>query len=188
MHSRLNPALANYFDGLVLNQQFEQQSQQLVESIAIAASQQQLVLVTAESCTGGWIAQQLSARAGSSQWFDSGMVTYSNEAKSSILGVDPALLESGGPGAVSEETVLAMTAGALAAADGRADLAVAVSGVAGPDGGSELKPVGTVWIAWQDSSIHQAHCYQFAGDREAVRQATVLAALAGFVQLLQTSD
>ena len=126
-----------------------------------------LIISTAESCTGGWI----------SAWFDSGFVTYSNEAKQRLLSVPSALLGIDGPGAVSEATVLAMTAGAIQGS--RANLAVAVSGIAGPDGGTEDKPVGTVWIAWQWEGKSLARCFHFSGDRESVRHTTVLAALEG---------
>ena len=136
-----------------------------------------LIISTAESCTGGWISQSLTALAGSSAWFDSGFVTYSNEAKQRLLSVPSRLLGIDGPGAVSEATVLAMTAGAIQCS--RANLAVAVSGIAGPDGGTEDKPVGTVWIAWQWEGKSLARSFHFSGDRESVRHTTVLAALEG---------
>ncbi|MDQ2696486.1 MAG: nicotinamide-nucleotide amidohydrolase family protein, partial [Pseudomonadota bacterium] len=136
---------------------------------------------TAESCTGGWIAKVITDVAGSSAWFERGFVTYSNAAKAELLGVAEATL--GGHGAVSGETVAAMAAGALSYS--RADLAVAVSGVAGPDGGSPGKPVGTVWLAW---AVRGGGCrtrrYVFAGDREAVRRQAVLAALEGILDVL----
>jgi nicotinamide-nucleotide amidase len=154
----------------------------LVKQLADKLLANKLIMSTAESCTGGWISQSLTALAGSSVWFDSGFVTYSNEAKQRLLDVPAALFVEGGPGAVSEETVLAMTAGAIA--NSRANLAVAVSGIAGPDGGTEEKPVGTVWIAWQWEAKSLARCFHFSGDRESVRQATVLAALDGCLLLL----
>ncbi len=141
-----------------------------------------LLLATAESCTGGWVSQAITAIAGSSAWFDCGFITYSNEAKRKLLDVPAGLLEIDGPGAVSEETVLAMTAGAVA--NSRARVAVAVSGIAGPDGGSPEKPVGTVWIAWQWEQRRLARKFQFSGDRTAVREASVLAALEGLLALL----
>ena len=141
-----------------------------------------LIISTAESCTGGWISQSLTALAGSSAWFDSGFVTYSNEAKQRLLSVPSALLGIDGPGAVSEATVLAMTAGAIQGS--RANLAVAVSGIAGPGGGTEDKPVGTVWIAWQWEEKSLARCFHFSGDRESVRHTTVLAALEGCLLLI----
>ncbi len=139
-------------------------------------------MATAESCSGGWIAQSLTALAGSSNWFDTGFVTYSNDAKQKLLEVPGSFFEIDGPGAVSEETVLAMTQGAIN--NSRANVAVAVSGIAGPDGGSDEKPVGTVWIAWQWQNKSLARCFQFTGDREAVRFASVTAALEGTLSLL----
>ncbi len=154
----------------------------LVEQLASKLLAKKLIISTAESCTGGWISQSLTALAGSSTWFDSGFVTYSNEAKQRLLNVPPTIFSSDGPGAVSEATVLAMTAGAIQGS--RANLAVAVSGIAGPDGGTEEKPVGTVWIAWQWEKKSLARCFHFSGDRESVRQATVLAALEGCLLLI----
>lgn len=155
---------------------------ELVKRLADALLSRKLIMATAESCTGGWISQSLTALAGSSNWFDTGFVTYSNEAKQRLLQVPQDLFQPDAPGAVSEETVRAMTAGALA--NSRAQLAVAVSGIAGPDGGSRAKPVGTVWIAWQWQDKTLARCFHFAGDREAVRLATVVAALDGCLLLL----
>ncbi|HAJ75877.1 MAG TPA: damage-inducible protein CinA [Gammaproteobacteria bacterium] len=154
----------------------------LVQQLADKLLAKKLIMATAESCTGGWIAQSLTALAGSSNWFDSGFVTYSNDAKQRMLNVPAALFEFDGPGAVSEETVLSMTRGALD--NSRANVTVAVSGIAGPDGGSDDKPVGTVWIAWQWEDKALARCFQFSGDREAVRLATVAAALQGMLALL----
>ncbi len=133
-------------------------------------------VATAESCTGGWVAKCLTDIAGSSEWFYGGVVAYSNALKTALLGVTPALLET--HGAVSEMVVCAMVRGVLKATD--ADCAVAVTGIAGPGGGSVDKPVGTVWIAWarRGAELH-AHCRRFAGDRDAVRRATVAEALAG---------
>lgn len=154
---------------------------ELVERLADALLSRKILMATAESCTGGWISQSLTALAGSSNWFDTGFVTYSNEAKQRLLQVPADLFLPDGPGAVSEETVRAMTAGAIA--NSKASLAVAVSGIAGPDGGSREKPVGTVWIAWQLQDESIARCFHFAGDREAVRLATVVAALEGCLLL-----
>jgi nicotinamide-nucleotide amidase len=141
-----------------------------------------LVVSTAESCTGGWIAQVLTSIAGSSAWFDSGFVSYSNEAKQHLLSVPAEFFIDGGPGAVSEETVRAMTLGAIK--NSRASVAVAVSGVAGPSGGSTDKPVGTVWVAWQYGEKTLAKCFHFPGDRKQVRAATVDKALGGLIELL----
>ncbi len=136
-------------------------------------------LATAESCTGGWIAKALTDVAGSSAWFGWGVVTYSNEAKQSLLGVPAELLET--HGAVSQAVVEAMARGALARSG--ADRAVAVSGIAGPDGGSPDKPVGTVWFAWSrrtaDGDSVRSAMSVFDGDRAAVRRASVRVALEG---------
>jgi len=138
-------------------------------------------LATAESCTGGWIAKCLTDVPGSSAWFEYGFVTYGNSAKESMLAIDPQLIEM--HGAVSREVVQAMAVAAHAVSE--ADIAVAVSGIAGPDGGSEDKPVGTVWLAWLGprgrASSEVAH---FDGDRDAVRRQTVAAALNGALKQL----
>jgi nicotinamide-nucleotide amidase len=153
----------------------------LAEQVAALARQHSLMLVTAESCTGGWIAKALTDLPGSSAWFSAGVVTYSYEAKEALLGVNPRTLEA--TGAVSEQTVLEMVAGALARFG--AGLAVAVTGIAGPSGGTEDKPVGTVWIGWKRRGGYaHAQLFQFAGDREAVRRQTVAAALNGMQQAL----
>lgn len=133
-------------------------------------------LVTAESCTGGWIAKAVTDIAGSSDWFDCGMAAYSYEAKQALLGVRPQTLEV--HGAVSRETVIEMVSGALV--NSGASIAVAVTGIAGPGGGSEGKPVGTVWIGWKRRGGYaRAEVFQFDGDRDAVRRQTVAAALHG---------
>jgi nicotinamide-nucleotide amidase len=135
-------------------------------------------LVTAESCTGGLIAAACTDQAGSSDWFERGMVSYSNEAKTELLGVDAALIRA--HGAVSEPVARAMAAGALARSN--ADWAVAVTGIAGPGGGSAEKPVGLVWLAWCGRGGEpQAERHVFPGDRAAVRAATVVRALEGLV-------
>lgn len=133
------------------------------------------MMATAESCTGGGIAAALTDIAGSSVWFDRGFVTYSNAAKSEMLGVDPALIER--CGAVSEEVVVAMARGACARSG--CALSVAVSGVAGPGGGSADKPVGTVWLACYLAPADRLSCrrLQLEGDRSAVRRQSIQAAL-----------
>lgn len=137
-------------------------------------------LVTAESCTGGWIAKTMTDIAGSSDWFDSGMVAYSYEAKQALLGVRPQTLET--HGAVSRETVIEMVSGALV--NSGASVAVAVTGIAGPGGGSEGKPVGTVWIGWKRRGGYaRAQVFHFDGDRDAVRRQTVAAAVDGLQTL-----
>lgn len=138
-------------------------------------------LVTAESCTGGWIAKTVTDIAGSSDWFDCGMAAYSYEAKQALLGVQPQTLET--HGAVSRETAIEMVSGALAHSG--ASVAVAVTGIAGPGGGTVDKPVGTVWIAWKRRGDYpRASLHQFDGDREAVRRQTVAAALQGLERLI----
>lgn len=133
-------------------------------------------VVTAESCTGGWIAKCMTDVAGSSDWFDCGMAAYSYEAKQALLGVRPQTLET--HGAVSRETVIEMVSGALIHSG--ASVAVAVTGIAGPGGGTDDKPVGTVWIAWKRRGGYaKAEVFHFGGDRETVRRQTVAAALRG---------
>jgi nicotinamide-nucleotide amidase len=134
---------------------------------------------TAESCTGGWIAKSITDNAGSSACFGYGLVSYSNGAKESLLGVNPATLAE--HGAVSEAVVREMAEGALSLSG--ADIAAAVSGVAGPDGGSEEKPIGTVWFAWAlrkgDRADVDATRRLLKGDRDSVRAQTVIIALQG---------
>lgn len=140
-----------------------------------------LTLAAAESCTGGWISKTVTDVAGSSLWFTEGFVTYSNDAKHKRLGVPTSMLRK--HGAVSEATARAMAAGALRRA--RADVAIAVTGIAGPGGGVPGKPVGTVWLAWArrrgrrvETAVELRH---FRGDREAIRRKTVRAALLGLM-------
>ncbi|MFB9067047.1 CinA family protein [Pseudofulvimonas gallinarii] len=142
-------------------------------------------MATAESCTGGWIAKAMTDLAGSSAVFEAGLVTYSNQAKQRLLGVPGDVLA--GHGAVSGPCALAMVDGLLEAVD--VELGVAVTGIAGPDGGSRDKPVGTVWIAWKIRGAPAfARCHHFRGDRDRVRRATVEAALAGLFELLLQAD
>jgi nicotinamide-nucleotide amidase len=141
-----------------------------------------VVLATAESCTGGWVAQVVTSVSGSSEWFDRGFVTYSNEAKREMIGVRAETLER--HGAVSEETAREMAAGALTAS--RAQIAVALTGVAGPTGGTPKKPVGMVCFAWAvRGGTVDATTRHFAGDREAVRRESVIFALQGVVDRVQ---
>lgn len=152
----------------------------LLELAALLQSRGQM-LATAESCTGGLIAAACTDLAGSSLWFERGFVTYSNAAKTELLGVPAPLIAE--HGAVSEPVVRAMAAGALA--HSRAKCAVAVTGVAGPGGGSPGKPVGTVWLGWATPAGLVTEKMQFDGDRQAVRSATVEHALAQLLRLLQ---
>lgn len=148
----------------------------LAENLGVRLRETHHRLVTAESCTGGWIAKAVTDIAGSSDWFDCGMAAYSYEAKQALLGVRPQTLEV--HGAVSRETVIEMVSGALV--NSGASIAVAVTGIAGPGGGSEGKPVGSVWIGWKRRGGYaRAEIFHFDGDREAVRRQTVAAALRG---------
>lgn len=152
----------------------------LARQLADGLIAQRLFVSTAESCTGGWIAKTLTDLAGSSAWFDCGMVAYSYEAKQAMLGVRPQTLER--EGAVSRETVIEMVSGALV--HSAASVAVAVTGIAGPGGGTVDKPVGTVWIGWKRRGGYpKAEVFHFAGDREAVRRQTIAAALRGLLGL-----
>ncbi|OHV13855.1 CinA family protein [Kushneria phosphatilytica] len=139
-------------------------------------------VVTAESCTGGGVAEAITAIAGSSGWFETGYVTYSNAAKQRLLGVSEASLERWG--AVSESVVREMVAGACQ--DSGARLGVAISGIAGPDGGSADKPVGTVWLAWAYGGRTTAECHVFPGNRDEVRRAAVIRSLEGLIESLET--
>lgn len=138
------------------------------------------MLATAESCTGGMIAAACTELSGSSNWFERGFVTYSNEAKTEMLGVEPALIEA--HGAVSEVVARAMAFGAVR--HSRARVSVAVTGVAGPTGGSKEKPVGTVWFAFMVDGVLSSETRRFDGDRAAVRAATVRHAFERLLQLL----
>ena len=160
-----------------MSESIEQLSQQLGD--VLTASGQ--VLAVAESCTGGWIAKILTDVPGSSGWFDRGFVTYSNLSKQEMLGVaEDTLLNQG---AVSEATVREMAVGTLN--NSRADCSAAVSGNAGPGGGSAEKPVGTVWFAWASKNGEIVSLSErFAGDREAVRRQSVEKAMSGILKLL----
>lgn len=152
----------------------------LVAQLARELKARGLMMATAESCTGGLIAGACTEVSGSSEWFERGFVTYSNEAKHELLGVPAELIAQ--YGAVSEPVARAMAAGAVAHSP--AQLAVAVTGVAGPTGGSADKPVGTVWLGWATPAGVFTEHQRFDGDRSAVRQATVRHALAGLLQRL----
>lgn len=154
----------------------------LSAELGLLLSTQNLLVTTAESCTGGGIAEAITRIAGSSRWFSHGFVTYSNEAKSQLLNVSPSLIEK--HGAVSQPVVEAMALGAQQAAN--ADFSIAVSGVAGPDGGTVNKPVGTVWIGWcQRECDPFSTCYQFSGNRKSIRKQTVIESLQGLIHLIE---
>lgn len=157
----------------------------LVGRLAAGLAARRLTVATAESCTGGWVARCLTDRAGSSAWFGYGLVTYSNDAKVRLLGVDPGVLAA--DGAVSEPVARQM-AGGLRRLSG-ADLTVAITGIAGPGGGSPGKPVGTVWFAWEGphAAVPAAARWQLAGSREAIRRQAVAIALAGLVTRLDAA-
>jgi len=137
-------------------------------------------MVSAESCTGGWIAKCCTDLAGSSAWFERGFVTYSNTAKQDSLGVDATTLEQAG--AVSREVALQMAEGARSRAG--VEASVAVTGVAGPDGGTLQKPVGMVWFSWSIAGHAEAEVVNFPGDRDAVRRGSVAHALQGLITRL----
>ena len=159
----------------------EQELNDLAEELGQCLVARGLKLASAESCTGGWLAKIITDIPGSSAWFTGSVVSYSNEAKQSLLGVSENTLKEFG--AVSGETVLEMSDGLFAHTD--ADVAVSISGIAGPDGGSEDKPVGLVWLSWgkRDKSVF-ANPYNFAGDREEVRKQSIKQAINNLQDLL----
>jgi len=153
----------------------------LAEELGTALKKRGWLLAPAESCTGGWVAQSVTAIAGSSAWFDRGFVTYSIAAKMEMLGVNETTLASFG--AVSIETAQEMALGALKHSN--ADIAVAITGIAGPDGGSAEKPVGTVCLAWAASGVVLASSTQhFFGNRQSIRAQAVESALRGLIKVL----
>ena len=152
---------------------------ELAQQVGAALKARGLKLVTAESCTGGWVSMALTAVAGSSDWFERGYVTYSDAAKRADLGVAEETLRR--HGAVSEETAREMAAGALKRGG---QVALAITGIAGPTGGSADKPVGTVSFAWAHGSKISSETRRFDGDRESVRRQSVLHALKGLLQRL----
>ena len=158
----------------------DRQLYELAERAGRALEDKGLTLVTAESCTGGWIAEAITMVPGSSAWFDRGFVTYTNISKQQMLGVRVETLEQ--HGAVSQAVVSEMAEGALKAA--RARIAVSVSGVAGPSGGTPQKPVGTVCFGWALEGMEtQTESRHFPGDREGVRRQSVVHALEGLIEL-----
>ena len=167
--SALTPAL---YDDAVLHR--------LAEQVGDALRRNRHMLCTAESCTGVWIAKMITDIPGCSDWFDCGLAAYSYEAKQALLGVRQETLTE--HGAVSRETVLEMVSGALVTSG--ASIAVAVTGIAGPTGGTPGKPVGTVWLGWKRRGGYPvAQVFHFDGDREAVRRQTVAAALKGVLAI-----
>ncbi|MDR1646945.1 MAG: CinA family protein [Zoogloeaceae bacterium] len=166
----------------------------LAEAVGAALVARGTRLATAESCTGGWVAQTLTAQAGASVWFDCGFVVYSNEAKTRLLKISAALLKR--EGAVSEAVAREMALGTLRCS--RAGIALAVTGIAGPSGGTPEKPVGTVCFGWgwkktdangKEILEAQVMTRHFAGDREAIRRQSVACALCGVLEILrETAD
>ena len=154
--------------------------EQLAQELGTKLKREGATLVTAESCTGGWVAQVVTSVAGSSDWFERGFVTYSNDSKQDLLGVTQATLQK--HGAVSEETAREMAQGALARSKGK--LALAVTGVAGPGGGSREKPVGMVCFAWARGKELKSETRHFSGDRDSVRRQSVIHALEGVLRTL----
>ena len=153
----------------------------LAQELGTALKVRGFVLVLAESCTGGMVAQAVTSIAGSSVWFDRGFVTYSNAAKIEMLGISPATLEKFG--AVSEEVAKEMALGALK--NSHAQIAGSITGIAGPDGGSAEKPVGTVCFAWASINIQtEAITIKFTGNREEIRQQAAAALMAGLIERL----
>lgn len=152
---------------------------ELAKQLGNALLQHKLYCAVAESCTGGSLSAAITNIAGSSQWFDRGFITYTNQAKEEMLGVPGQVIST--HGAVSEATACAMAQGVIA--NSNADVSAAITGIAGPSGGSIEKPVGTVWIAWASNlqPVH-AQCYLFKGDRAAIREQSVIVALEGMIQ------
>ena len=158
----------------------QQHLYELAAQVGVALRTRNRTLAVAESCTGGWIAKVTTDVPGSSGWFDRGFVTYSNAAKTELLGVPKSTIAT--HGAVSAEVVAEMAAGALHRSP--ADVVVAVSGIAGPDGGSPDKPVGTVYLHWTlRNGPTRTECRHFEGNRDAVRRETVAAALQGLLDV-----
>ncbi|MEG3755927.1 nicotinamide-nucleotide amidohydrolase family protein [Psychromonas arctica] len=157
----------------------EKTVQELAQILGKKLTNAGLVATTAESCTGGGVAYAITEISGSSLWFDRSFITYSNGAKTQMLDVETSLITEFG--AVSKEVVNAMAIGAVKNSD--ADIAVAISGIAGPDGGSDEKPVGTVCIAWYNAhSGHKTESYLFVGDRSAIRKQAIRLALLGLIE------
>ena len=158
--------------------------EELVRNLADALCARQSMLATAESCTGGLVAHELTNMPGSSRWYGGGVVAYSNLVKQTLLKVPEEVILA--HGAVSAETVLAMAAGARKLL--QTEAALAVSGIAGPDGGTPDKPVGTVWMAWSVNDAAHALCYRFSGSRREIKRQSALAALEGLLAMFSSPD
>ena len=156
----------------------------LAADLGAALKARDWILALAESCTGGGVAYYVTAIAGSSAWFDRGFVTYSNTAKHEMLGVSAQTLEA--HGAISQQTALEMALGALK--HSHATIAAAITGIAGPDGGSAAKPVGTVCFAWATTGVSESLTLHLAGDREQIREQCIKAGLEGLLWLTLSAD
>lgn len=154
---------------------------QNIDNLARILIDKRLLLASVESCTGGLLAKYCTDISGSSTWFERGMVTYSNDSKIEMLGVNKRDIEL--YGAVSEQIVEQMAKGAIN--NSHADVGVAVTGIAGPTGGSELKPVGTVWIAWAVGNKINSKKFLFQGNREQVREKAVYKAIEGLIKQIK---
>ena len=162
--------------------EFKEIIDRLILSIAPELIKQRRVISSAESCTGGWVAKSVTDFDGSSQWFDSAIVTYSNKAKVELLGVQQQSLDT--HGAVSQPVVKEMVLGLLDRCN--ANIGVSISGIAGPGGGSDDKPVGTVWLAWATPGVLiEAARFKFKGDRNQVRMQAVVEAFKGVQRILK---
>ena len=163
----------------------DQMLQRLAKQVGIELTQQGLMLASAESCTGGWLGQTITSVAGSSAWYERGFITYAAISKHEMLGVSAATLEQ--HGAVSEQTVREMAEGAIVRS--HAQVAVAITGIAGPDGGTAEKPVGMVCFAWVlKDGLARRQTRHFSGDREAVRRQSVAVALQGVIECINNSS
>ena len=156
------------------------ESAPILNQIRQILQEHQAMLTCAESCTGGWITKLITDQPGASTWFDRGFITYSNEAKHQMLDVPLKLLNQ--YGAVSQQTVESMATGAIKHSS--AEFALAVTGIAGPDGGNLTKPVGTVWLAWAGPDSVRSYLRYFTGNRNQIRQASAKAALEGLIKFL----
>lgn len=156
----------------------------LAQHLGKQLHQQQAQVTTAESCTGGGIAEAITRIPGCSAWFEAGYITYSNKQKNIILDVPSQLFDT--VGAVSEEVATAMVKGAIIKSN--AQYGIAVSGIAGPTGGSTHHPIGMVWFAWYGDNTYYTHCAQFTGDRTSIRKQTIHLALHGLIRLTQSKQ
>lgn len=171
------PNIYGVYQALLTLEQKRKMISTLAQSLGELLQDTHTLVATAESCTGGWVSEAITEVPGCSEWFDRGFVTYSNQAKKDMLGVKASSLERNG--AVSEKVVCEMVKGALK--HSKASYALAISGVAGPTGGTDEKPVGTVWFAWASrQGVESAHMF-FDGDRQDIRASAVLFALQGLV-------